>query len=123
MQDFHDLKVWHKARALAREVYEATRGFPKDELFGLTSQMRRSVISVGANIAEGCGREGDTELKRFLQIAMGSASELEHHIILSGDLGFLTEPDHQRLMNSTIELKRMLASLIRALRTTVQNSR
>ena len=85
--------------------------------------MRRSAISVGANVAEGCGRDGDTELKRFLQIAMGSASELEHHIILSNDLGFLSEPDHQRLMNSTIELKRMLASLIRALRPTGQNSR
>ena len=116
MQDFRDLKVWHKARALSRKVYEATRTYPRDELFGLTSQMRRAVISIGANIAEGCGRDGDAELKRFLQIAMGSASEMEHHIILSHDLEFLEAPVYQALVQDVTELKRMLAALIRSLR-------
>jgi len=76
VKDFRKLKVWEKSHHLTLAVYKATALFPKDELYGLTSQIRRSGVSIAANIAEGCGRAGDAEFARFLQIAMGSASEL-----------------------------------------------
>ena len=82
MQSFRNLKVWEKAHAVTLDVYIASRSFPKDELYGLTSQMRRASASIGANIAEGSCRKGDVEFGRFLQIAMGSASELEYHFFL-----------------------------------------
>jgi four helix bundle protein len=115
MQSFRNLKVWEKAHVLTLDVYTSSRSFPREELYGLTSQMRRSAASIGANIAEGCCRKGDCEMGRFLQIAMGSASELEYHLLLAHDLGLLGKPDHQRLENEVIEVKRMLASLIRSL--------
>jgi len=77
---FRDLKVWEKAHQLTLQVYKATAPFPKEEMYGLTSQIRRAAASIPANIAEGCGRSSDAELGRFLQIAMGSASELEYHL-------------------------------------------
>jgi four helix bundle protein len=80
MRDFKEYKVWEKSHYLALEVYRVTATFPKEELYGLTSQIRRASTSIPANIAEGCGRSGNTELARFLQIAMGSASELEYHL-------------------------------------------
>jgi four helix bundle protein len=80
MQSFQNLKVWERAHVLTLDVYKSSKGFPRDELFGSTSQMRRSSASTGANIAEGCCRKGDNELGRFLQIAVGSASGLEYHI-------------------------------------------
>jgi four helix bundle protein len=113
MRDFHDLKVWEKAHTLTLEVYRATRTFPQEERYGLTSQLRRSVASVPANISEGCGRDGDAELRRFLQIAMGSAAETEYHLLLARDLLYLDEALYQGLNDQTCEVKRMLASLIR----------
>ncbi len=83
MEDFKNLKVWKKAHELTLMLYRLTRAFPKDEIYGLTSQIRRSAASVEANIAEGCGRRSDPELRRFLQIARGSASELECHLLLA----------------------------------------
>lgn len=97
-------------------VYKAIRDFPKDELFGLTSQIRRSCVSIAANIAEGCGRNSQAELARFLEIAMGSASELEYHLLLSRDLNLLTKPEHEKLNTNVVEVKQMLTSLIRKLR-------
>jgi len=105
-----------KAHAVTLDVYHASRTFPKDELYGLTSQMRRASASIGANIAEGSCRKGDCEFGRFLQIAMGSASELEYHLLLAHDLGLLGKPDHLRLESEVIEVKRMLASLIQKLK-------
>jgi four helix bundle protein len=113
MKDFRDLKVWEKAHALALACYMATAAFPKQEMFGLVSQIRRSGSSVPANIAEGCGRRGNGEFHRFLQIAMGSASELEYHLLLSRDLKFIATPDYDRLQVEVTEVKRMLASLCR----------
>lgn len=113
MKNFRDLKVWEKAHALTLACYGATRSFPKEELFGLTSQIRRAGASIPANIAEGCGRRGNSELHRFLQISMGSANELEYHLLLSKDLGYLTEEDHTQLQRAVEEVKRMLAALIR----------
>ena len=113
MKDFRDLKVWEKAHALVLACYEVTKSFPRDEIFGLVSQIRRAGSSIPANIAEGCGRRGNGELHRFLQMAMGSASELEYHLLLSKDLGYLKPADHQKMQPMVEEVKRMLASLIR----------
>ena len=116
MRDFRDLKVWLKSHLMTLAVYKATRDFPKDELFGLTSQIRRSCASVAANIAEGCGRSSEAELARFLEIAMGSASELEYHLLLSLDLNLLARLEHDKLNKQVVEVKQMLTSLIRKLR-------
>jgi four helix bundle protein len=113
MKDFRDLKVWNKAHQVALACYSITRSFPRDEVFGLVSQIRRSGASVPANIAEGCGRRGNAELHRFLQIAMGSASELEYHLLLSKDLSYLKGDVHGKVQAQVEEVKRMLASLIR----------
>lgn len=116
MKDFRELKVWEKAHFLTLKVYKATTAFPKDELYGLTSQVRRSSASIPANIAEGCGRGGDVEFARFLQIAMGSASELEYQLLLAHDLKFLKTPDYEQLASEVTEVKRMLTSFMQKLR-------
>jgi four helix bundle protein len=116
MRDFRELKVWEKGHQLTLAIYKATVMFPRDELYGLTSQLRRSCASIPANIAEGCGRNGDAELARFLQIAMGSASELEYHLLLAHDLNLLNSLDYEQLTSEVIEVKRMLTSFILKLR-------
>jgi four helix bundle protein len=116
LQDFRNLKVWSKAHQLTIDIYKLTAAFPKDELFGLRSQMRRCSTSIGSNIAEGCGRNGDAELNRFVLIAMGSASELEYQLLLSRDLGYLHAEQHSKMEGSTREVKRMLASLAQSLK-------
>jgi four helix bundle protein len=110
LRDFRSLKVWQKAYQLTLDVYKATRRFPKDELYGLTSQTRRAAASVAANIAEGCGRVGGAELSRFIQIAMGSASELEFHLLLARDLGLLDTHEFESLSEHVVEVKRMLTA-------------
>ncbi len=116
MKNFKDLQVWQKAHQLTLSVYKNTKNFPLDEKYGLTSQMRRSASSIAANIAEGCGRNGDAELARYLQIAMGSASELEYHILLAHDLKILETNSNNKLTDRVLEVKKMLASLIKKLR-------
>jgi four helix bundle protein len=117
LQSFRNLKVWEKAHPLTLDVYKSSRCFPREEVYGLTSQMRRSSASIGANIAEGTCRKGDVEFGRFVQIAMGSASELEYHLLLAKDLEILESLDYERLSGEVIEVKRMLASLLLKLRT------
>jgi four helix bundle protein len=112
LKDFRDLKVWEKSHHLALLLYKHTQSFPKQELFGITSQMRRAAVSIPTNIAEGCGRSGNAELARFLSIAMGSASELEYLLLISLDLGYLDRIDYKDLDVAATEVKRMLASLI-----------
>lgn len=112
MKGFKELKVWQKAHALTIAVYDITRIFPRDELYGLTSQLRRSAASIGANIAEGCGRRSDGEMARFLQIARGSASEIEYHVLLARDLHYLAEEEFRELSRQADELQRMLTALI-----------
>ncbi|MBZ5530139.1 MAG: four helix bundle protein [Acidobacteriia bacterium] len=112
MKDFKDLQVWNKAYDLALTIYAASRSFPREEVYGLTSQLRRSAVSIGANIAEGCGRRSDGELVRFLQIARGSASEVEHHLLLARDLKFLPGNVHQDIEKRLVEVQRMLTSLV-----------
>jgi four helix bundle protein len=93
-------------------IYNLTRSFPRDEVYGLTSQVRRSSASIGANIAEGCGRRSDGEMSRFLQIARGSASETEYHLLLAKDLGFLSEDDFRKTEQRVVEVQRMLTALV-----------
>jgi four helix bundle protein len=98
-------------------VYHLTRAFPKSELYALTSQIQRAAVSIPANIAEGCGRGGDPDFARFLQISMGSACELEYHILLAKDLELIDEQSYTPLQNEITGIKRMLTSLIHRLRT------
>jgi four helix bundle protein len=114
-RSFHELKVWQKAHGLTLAVYKITAGFPREELYGLTAQIRRSCSSIPANLAEGCGRNGDAEFARFCSIAMGSASELEYHLMLASDLKLIKPKDYADLAPRTIEIKRMLTALIRKL--------
>jgi four helix bundle protein len=113
MKDFRDFKVWERAHELVLETYRLTADFPKHELFGLVSQMRRCSSSIPANIAEGCGRLGNSELHRFLQIACGSANEMEYHLLLAKDLGYLPEDKYVILDANLAEMKRMLVALTR----------
>ena len=115
MKDFHELKVWQKAHLLTLAVYQITATLPREELYGLTTQLRRSSSSIPANLAEGCGRNGDAEFARFCSIAMGSASELEYHLLLARDLKLIQPSDYAELTERTIELKRMLAALLHKL--------
>jgi four helix bundle protein len=119
MEDFKNLKVWTKAHELTLVVYRRTRVFPKEEMYGLTSQLRRAAASIGANIAEGCGRRSDGEMKRFLQIARGSASELEYHFLLARDLQLLDNAEFKNLEGKVLEVERMLASLVQRLQASV----
>jgi S23 ribosomal protein. len=116
MKDFRQLKVWEKSHQLALAVYSATKEFPKEELYGLTSQIRRASMSIPTNIAEGCGRNTEADFARFLQIAMGSASETEYQLILAHDLEFLPKDSYEKLHNDVEEIKRMLASLLEIIR-------
>ncbi|MCC9608564.1 four helix bundle protein [Blastopirellula sp. JC732] len=117
MKAFRDLQVWEKSHQLTLAIYSATSNFPREERFGLKSQMRRSSSSIPANIAEGCGRNGDNELRRFLEIATGSASELEYHLLLARDLNMLEQPNYEQLNQQTCEVKKMLSAFIQKLRT------
>src|SRR5256885_4069856 len=110
MKDFRDLKVWDRAHQLTLRVYKVSAHFPREELFGLISQMRRCSASIEHNIAEGCGKRGNNEFQRFLQIASGSASELEYHLLLARDLNFLTDTDYRELNEELSTLRRMLTS-------------
>jgi four helix bundle protein len=113
MKDFRELKVWEKAHAMTLHSYRLTENFPKQELFGLANQIRRCSSSIPANIAEGCGRLGNSELHRFLQIACGSASELEYHLLLARDLGYISASSHAAAQEKLLEMKRMLVALTR----------
>ena len=117
MKDFRDLRVWSKSHQLTLQIYAVTANFPKYELYGPTSQIRRSSASIGANIAEGCGKRGNAEFQRYLQIASGSTSELEYHLLLSRDLGFLSPPEHILMTKQLIEMRKMLTALLQKIET------
>ena len=114
MKSFRDLKVWEKSHKVALLVYELTTSFPKEEVYGLVTQMRRSASSIPTNIAEGCGRGSDSQFAYFLNIALGSASELEYQIILSKDLRFIKNENCQGILDDLIEVKKMLTKLYKA---------
>jgi four helix bundle protein len=116
MPQFRDLKVWQRAMVLAEEVYGATRDFPKDELFGLTSQLRRAAVSVPSNIAEGHGRDSDKSFALFLTQARGSLWELQTQIELSRNLHLLDAQRAEHLLSESAEIGRMLHGLLRTVR-------
>ena len=116
MKNFRDLKVWQKAHSLTLAIYQATIQFPADERFGLTNQIRRASASIGTNLAEGCGYNTDAMTKRFAQIAMGSASEVEYQLLLAHDLKYLATEDNQTLARNIEEVKRMLTGYIQSLK-------
>jgi four helix bundle protein len=115
MRDFKTLEVWKKSHLLTLEIYRTSAKFPASEMYGLTSQMRRSAASIPANIAEGCGRESDAELRRFLHIAGGSANELEYHILLAFDLNYVSNDNYTLINTSITEIRRMLAGFVKRL--------
>ena len=108
MKDFHKLKAWEKAHKLTLDVYIQTKDFPKEEVYGLTNQMRRSSVSIPTNIAEGCGRNSKAEMIQFFNIAIGSSSELEYQLLLAHDLHYLRDEIYTKLSEELIEVRRML---------------
>jgi four helix bundle protein len=115
MQDFHNLDVWRRSHTLTLDIYRLTKAFPTDERFGLTSQLRRSSFSIGANLAEGCGRGTDADFSRHVQIAMGSACEVENFLLLARDLEYMPDERHLELQEEVTRIKRMLTSLLKTL--------
>src|SRR5216683_5456290 len=117
MRNYRDLRVWEEAHRLTLSVYKTSQAFPKEERFGLTSQIRRSSASIAADLAEGCGRRSDGEMARFVQIAMGSGAELSYHLLLARDLGLLRDSEYTKLNSNVNEVMRMLSGLSQRLRS------
>jgi four helix bundle protein len=118
MQNYKDLKVWEKAHHFVLKVYTVSKGFPKQEVYSLTNQVRRCASSIPANIAEGCGKNSQKDLGNFLNIALGSANEVEYLLILLADLEYLKKEDYLSLNDNVNEIKAMLISLIHKVRAT-----
>ncbi|MEZ4853202.1 four helix bundle protein [Flavobacterium sp.] len=119
MIDYKNYKVWQKSHQLVIDVYKLTGTFPKSEQFNLVSQINRAAVSIPTNIAEGCGRETQKELIRFLYFSSGSSHELEYLILISKELNFIQEENYNKILNEIIEIKKMLASLIRKISETL----
>jgi four helix bundle protein len=122
MQDFHKLKVWEKSHALVLELYQVTESFPKKEQFALTSQIQRAAVSIPTNIAEGCGKATSVDFKRYLQIAMGSSSELEYLLFLSRDLKYIEKEKYESLNASLVEIRKMLNGLIQSIKLSIKTT-
>jgi four helix bundle protein len=122
MRNYEDLVVWEKAHKLTLAIYKETNAFPREERFGLTSQVRRASSSIPSNLAEGCGRRSDGELGRFVQIAMGSGAELSYHLLLCRDLGILGTAEFSRPSADLDEVWRMLSALSGRVRGTPKAS-
>jgi len=120
MKTHKDLDAWKLSMALATKIYELTRAFPKEELFGLTSQMRRAAISIPSNLAEGAGRNGDKEFLRFLTIAAGSASELDTQIEIARSVGMGNREKLDETQKLTNQVARILQGLIRSIKARTQ---
>lgn len=108
MRDFHKLIIWQRSHQLTLAVYRISKLFPKEEIFGLTSQMRRAVSSIPTNIAEGCGRASNKDFAHFLQIAIGSATEVEYQLLLARDINYINDDDYQTLANETVVVRKMI---------------
>lgn len=117
MQDFRELKVWQRAHQFTLTIYKITQFFPKEELYGLTSQIRRACASIPANIAEGCGKHSAVDFAHYAQISMGSATELEYHLILAHDLHYIDDMQYTSLSSELVEIRRMLYTFLKRLRT------
>lgn len=116
MQNYRNLEVWKIAHGMTLGIYRASKDFPREEQFGLTSQLRRSSCSIEANLAEGSGRGSDTDFARFVQIAIGSACETDCHLLLARDLGYLDDEQHTVLAEQAQSVRKMLISLLKALK-------
>lgn len=116
MHNYIELRVWNKSVDLATDIYMQTSNFPKSELYGITSQIRRSAVSISSNIAEGAGRSGKKEFKHFLNISNGSAFELETQIIISKKLGYIGDDEFDSLNVLIIEIQKMLYMLIKSIK-------
>ena len=108
MRDFHNLLIWKRSHQLTLDIYMLSQSFPKDELFGLTSQVRRAASSIATNIAEGCGRNSNKDFAHFLQIAIGSASEVEYELLLAHDLKYINSVEYERLTNEVVAIRKMI---------------
>ena len=117
MNNYRDMRVWAKAHELALRIYEVTQSFPKSELYGLTSQLRRAAVSIPTNIAEGCGKSGDAEFGRFVDIASGSASEADYLVLLAKDLGYISPDAYGGISEEITAIRKMLTSLKKAVKT------
>ena len=116
-----NIKVWNKAHSLTIKVYKVTESFPREEAYGLTSQIRRAAASVPTNIAEGCGRNTDIEFARFMEIASGSASELDYLLLLAKDVSLIDEESYKRLSTELVEVRKMLTTFIKTVRKTANH--
>ncbi len=123
MQDFKKLAVWREGQSLALEIYRVTSSFPAQERFGLTSQIRRAATSIPANIAEGCGRGSNAELAHFIQIAIGSSAELESHLLLAIQLGYLSPEAGEQAATAVVRIRRMLTALMTKVRASATGNR
>ncbi|MBQ7438680.1 MAG: four helix bundle protein [Paludibacteraceae bacterium] len=117
MKDFKTQAIWQRSHKLTLDIYRATQNFPKEEMYGLTSQIRRAVSSIPTNIAEGCGRRTNAELSNFLNIASGSASEVEYEIILAREVGYITKEQCELWTNEIGEIRSMIAAYMKKLNT------
>lgn len=117
MRDFHNLLIWERSHQLTLDIYKVSQSFPKDELFGLTSQIRRAVSSVATNIAEGSGRNSSKDFAHFLQIAIGSASEVEYELLLAHDLKYINSEEYERLTKEVVAIRKMIIKYQSELRT------
>jgi four helix bundle protein len=117
MGDFVKLDVWKRSHQLALRIYRVTHRFPRAEDWGITGQLRRSAISIPSNVAEGCGRDADSEMRRFVKIALGSASELHYQLLLARDLAYLSALEAEELMQEITEIRAMLYSLSKRLKS------
>lgn len=120
MRNYRDLQVWSKAHNLTLELYRVSRQFPREEIYGIISQLRRAAVSIGANLAEGCGRRTSTELARFVRIAMGSASELDYHLLLCRDPGFMSGDDFTSSAAQLTEVRKMLTSFLQSVEEQIE---
>ncbi|MCL4101854.1 MULTISPECIES: four helix bundle protein [unclassified Fibrobacter] len=108
MRDFHSLEIWNKSHMLTLDIYRVTENFPKNEIYALTSQVRRAAYSIPMNIAEGCGRKSEAEFCQFLNVSSGSASELEYQLLLAHDLGYLEKESFEKLSADVVSIRKMV---------------
>src|SRR5215469_11280503 len=120
MRNYRDLQVWTKAHYLTLELYRISQLFPREEMYGITNQLRRAAVSIGANLAEGCGRRSSSELARFVRIAMGSASELDYHLLLCRDFEFISNEQYDRTVRELVRIRKMLSSLLASIEAQIQ---
>jgi len=120
VRNYRELQVWSKAHLLTLELYRVSRSFPREEIYGVTSQLRRAAASIGANLAEGCGRRTSSELARFVKIAMGPASELDYHLLLCRDLGFMNSDDFASSTAKSTEVRKMLTAFLSTIEQQVE---